>query len=215
MPFSEDRRWPSKSQRFGWVVVAGIAIFIAFQLNLHRSMPAVAAAVLLVLIALLLVVLTVKRRLVIRIGNAGDVTPVRETVRRFWQRATRALPVESDPVDDELVLTVHIVYTSRGPRSALSPGRRGSRLGRWEREIPLSAIETWSTDQLSFISLLRPRGNVFPVGAHRDAVTLVLEDGERLTLPTRRQAEFLAALSAAKVATLKLQQAAQVQREEL
>lgn len=214
--FSEDQRWPSKSQRFGWVVALGVVLFIVLELNLHHFAPIAAAAVILVLVLILLTVLTVQQRLSVRIGSAHDAVPGQAVIRRFWKRAARAAPVVTAPASDEPTPSIRIIHASKSPVSALSPGRRGSRLGTRERRVPLSDVENWSVDRLPLLPWLRRGGiSLYPVGSHRDAVTIVLSSGERLTLPTRLQVDFLEALSAAKVDTVKQERAAMARREEI
>ncbi|HEX2280165.1 MAG TPA: hypothetical protein VHG52_00255, partial [Thermomicrobiales bacterium] len=153
MYFSEDQRWPTRSQRFGWVVGLGVAIFVVFELNLHRSAPLAGFTAMSVLVLVLLVVLTFQQRLSVRIGSGAAGVPVRSVAKRFWQRATKAVPGVDEPATgDEPVLRV--AYSAKSPLSALSPGRRGSRLGRKERRIPLSEVTSWSADQMPLI----PRG---------------------------------------------------------
>lgn len=211
MYFSEDQRWPTRSQRFGWVVAVGIAAFIVFELNLHRSAPLLGFAIMLMLVLLLLVVLTLQQRLVVRIGSGASGIPGQVVAKRFWQRATRTLPTaDEQAINDDPVLRID--YRAKGPVSALSPGRRGARLGRRDRRIPLSEVASWSADRVP----LFPRGDLrFSVGAHRDAVTVVLSSGERLTVPTQHRASFLEALSAAKVDSVKREREATAAREEI
>lgn len=213
--FTEDQRWPSKSQRFGWLVVMGIALFIAFQLNLHLVAPLYAVPVLLLLLLLLLSVLTLQQRLTLRIGSElldADDTPV---VRRFWRRAARAAPLVAAD-DDEPAQVIRITYVFKGPAASLAPGRRGARLGRDRQRIPLTDVQSWSASRLPLSALFRRGGSAFPVGMQREAVTLILEDGRRLMIPTRLQPALLDALSAAKVDSIRQEQAVhQVTREEL
>jgi hypothetical protein len=213
--FNEDQRWPSKSQRFGWLVGIGAALFVAFQLNLHLFAPLYAVPVLLALLAILLAVLTLQQRLAVRIGidlEPGTVAPV---VRRFWRRAAQVAPMVPSAVGDGPLQMMRIDYVFKSPVSALAPARRGARLGRERQHIPLSDVASWSASRLSLLAVVRPGPTTFPVGFQRDAVTIVLEDGRRLTVPTRRQPEFLAALSAAKVDSVRRERAASVVREEL
>lgn len=213
--FSEDQRWPSRSQRFGWLVGIGAALFVAFQLNLHLFAPLYAVPVLLVLLAVLLAVLTLQQRLAVRIGiemEPGTDAPV---VRRFWRRAAQAAPLVLSTEDDDRLQVMRVDYVFKSPVSALAPARRGSRLGRERLHIPMSDVAGWSASRVPLLAAIWPGRSAFPVGLRREAVTIVLEDGRRLTVPTRRQPELLAALSAAKVDSVRQERAASVVREEL
>jgi hypothetical protein len=213
--FNEDQRWPSKSQRFGWLVGIGAALFVAFQLNLHLFAPLYAVPVLLVLLAILLTVLTLQQRLSVRIGievESGTSAPV---VRRFWRRAAQVAPLVPSTDPEDRLQVMRIDYVFKSPVSALAPARRGSRLGRERLHIPMSDVASWSASRVSLLAVVRPGRSTFPVGLQRDAVKIVLEDGRRLTIPTRSQPELLAALSAAKVDSVRQEQAASVVREEL
>ncbi len=178
--FVEEQRWPSRSQRFSWLVAIGIVIFIIFELKMLVVEPLIASGILLVLLAAFLIAITVQQRLSVRIGRNLDARPGQVVVRRFWQRAVQAVPVRiegDNPAPTQPAL--RISYVAKGPLWALSSRRRGSRLGRRERHIPLQDIESWSECRLSrFIWLRRARESVFPVGAQRDAVTMVLTSGE-------------------------------------
>lgn len=214
--FSEDQRWPSKSQRFGWLIGMGVAIFIAFQLNLHHFAPLVAFPVLVVLLFLLLGVLTLQQRLTLRIGTEDRNAADAPATRRFWRRASRAVPLSTAADDSELIQTVRITYRFKSPVSALAPGRRGSRVGWLERQVPLADVERWYAGRMPVLTPFLRAGRVFPVGFHRDAVVLVLAKGEKLTVPTRNQAALLEALSAAKVASVRQErEAPRPVREEL
>lgn len=213
--FSEDQRWPSKSQRFGWLVGLGVILFIVFEMNLHLFAPLVAVPVLGLLMLVLVTVLTLQQRLSVRIGSEHEEDAEAPVARRFLRRAARAVPLTQLAADADPVQVIRLTYALKSPVSALSPGRRGSRLGLRERHIPMSDVERWSATRLSGLAALRRGDSVYPVGFQRDAVTIVLADGERLTLPTGLQASFLEALSAAKVASVKQERAATVLREEL
>jgi hypothetical protein len=213
--FREDQRWPSKSQRFGWLVGLGVILFIVFELKLHLFAPFFAAPVLLLLLLLLVTVLTLQQRLSVRIGMELEWEQDAPSSRRFWQRATRVVPLAPSSPEAEQVAMIHIRHSRKSPISALSPGRRGNRLGRRDQRIPLSEVESWSATYLSLLAVLRGGDAVFPVGMQRDAVTLLLSDGRRLNVPTELQPAFLQALSMAKVDSVKQVRAATVIREEL
>jgi hypothetical protein len=213
--FSEEQRWPSKSQRFGWLVGIGSALFVAFQLNLHLFAPLYAVPVLLGLLAILVSVLTLQQRLVVRIGTGVEADPITPVVRRFWRRAAQVAPLLPSTDGDERLQVRRIDHVVKSPVSALAPARRGSRLGRERLQIPMSDVVNWSASRLSLLAVVRPGSTTFPVGFQREAVTIILEDGRRLAVPTRRQPELLAALSAAKVDSVRQEQAASVVREEL
>ena len=215
--FVEDQRWPSRSQRFSWLAAIGIVIFIIFELKLLVVEPLVASGILLVLLGAFLTAITIQQRLSVRVGRHLDTLPGQMVVQRFWQRAIQAVPVEIDEPDTGPAQpALRISYISKGPLAALSPGRRGSRLGRRERHIPMAEIESWSVRRLSrFVWLRRDRPAVFPVGAQREAVLIVLTSGERLTLPSQILVTFVEALAAAKVDSLKKERVALVVREEI
>lgn len=215
--FVEDQRWPSRSQRFSWLVAIGVIIFIIYELNLLAFEPLVASGILLVLLGAFLAAVTIQQRLTVRIGRNLDALPGQLVVQRFWQRAVQAAPVEVDERDTRPAPpALRISYISKGPLSALSPGRRGSRLGRRERHIPMTEIENWSVGRLSrFVWLRRARASVFPVAAQRDAVLIVLSSGEKLSLPSQIPATFVEALSAARVDALKKEPVRTVVREEI
>lgn len=214
--FSEDQRWPSPSQRFGWLVVLGISLFVAFQLNLHLTAPLVAVPVMLLLLFLVLTVITLQQRLTVRIGLETESEPSAPIAQRFWRRATKAVPLAAPPAEHTSIVVLRIDYRFRSPLSALSPGRRGARLGGNQQRLPLADINSWSASHMPLLAFLRRNMSTFPVGLQRDAVTLVLADGRKLTLPTNMQADLLRALSAAKVDSVRRQQPAKpVLREEL
>ena len=214
--YSEDQRWPSKSQRFGWLIGMGVAIFIAFQLNLHLFAPLVAFPVLIVLLFLLLGVLTLQQRLTLRIGAEDLNAAVAPVVGRFWRRASRAVPRSAPAECTSRVPVLTITYRFKSPISALAPGRRGSRVGWLERQVSLAEVERWYAGRMPAGTPLLRAGRTFPVGFHRDAVAIILASGEKLTIPTRDQAAFLEALSTAKVDSVRQERAApQPVREEL
>lgn len=215
--FVEDQRWPSRSQRFGWLVAIGVAIFIVLELRLLASEPLVGSGILLVLLAAFLTAVTIQQRLAVRIGRDPDALPGQMTVRRFWQRAVQAAPVDvREPGAIPAPPALRISYVSKGPLGALSPGRRGSRLARRERHIPMADIDNWSVGSLPRLIWLRKASpSRFPVGAERDAVLIVLTSGEKLVLPTQIPAIFIEALSTAKADSLKKEQVRQVIREEI
>lgn len=195
--FAEEQRWPSRSQRSGWIVAVSIVAFSAYQLNLHRFAPLLAGVLLLVLLAVALTVLTIQQRLSVRIASESGIA------RRVLRRANPDAP-----------LTIQLVYMSKGPVSTISPNRRGSRLGRRDRRIELNEVENWSIDRLPLFP--RRGGSAYRVGGQRDVVTFVLISGERLTIPTRIPATLVKALAEARVDSVKQQQqAAPVVREEL
>ena len=214
--FSEDQRWPTPSQRFGWLVVLGISLFVAFQLNLHLTAPLVAVPVMLLLLLLVLTVITLQQRLTVRIGLEADSEPDAPVAQRFWRKAVRVVPLAPTPVAHTSTVVLRIDYRVKSPLSALSPSRRGARLGGNQQRLTLSEIDNWSAGHMPLLAALRRNTSTFPVGLQRDAVMLVLVDGRKLTLPTRMQAELLQALSEAKVDSLRRQQPVKpVVREEL
>jgi len=215
--FVEDQRWPSRSQRFSWLMAIGVVVFIIFELNLLAFEPLAGSGILLVLLGMSLVAITVQQRLSVKIGRDLDALPGQLVVQRFWRRAVQAAPVEFEELDlRPAPAALRIVYISKGPLAALSPGRRGSRLGRRDCHIPMDEIENWSVGSLPrFVWLRRARASVFPVGAQRDAVVVVLKSGEKLMIPSQIPATFIEALSAAKVDSLKKEQVRPVIREEI
>jgi len=216
--FEEDQRWPSWSQRVGWLATPAVMIFILYQLNVHLFQPVAAGIVTLLLAAVFLTALTVQQRLVVRIGTAraGRLPiPVIPVLQRFRRRGHEQPEDETSdaPAGEKIVLTIS--YASKGPVSALSPGRRGARTGRRERQIAFDDIENWTTARMPALAVLRGSATTFPVGMHRDAVAVLLADGERLLLPTRSPADFLAALAAAKVDSLRKEEPRTYTREEI
>jgi hypothetical protein len=194
--FSEDLRWPSRSQRFGWLVTISIMTYIGFELNLQVTAPMIAFPAMVIMILVLLVSLTLQQHLSVRIGQeSGDpVIPVRNWLRRrqrdederpFGQR--RPTPV------------LRISHTIKTPVSALAPGRRGGRLARREERIPMEEVERWYASRIPRGVWFRRKPGIFAAGLERDAVTVELRDGRRLTLATRLQPVLLEALSLARV----------------
>lgn len=204
--FTEDQRWPSRGQRYGWFIAMAIAIFIAFQLNLHLFAPLAAIPVLLLLLFLLLTVITLQQRLTVRVGTVLEGDDETSPLRRVFRRASRAAPVATAADEVSIQQVLQIDYRFKSPVSTLAPGRRGARIGRIARHIPLSDVERWYAGQVSPITPFLRAGRSFPVGFHREAVVVELAGGEKLTIPTRTQAALLEALSAAKVASVRKEQ---------
>lgn len=215
--FVEDQRWPSRSQRFGWLVVVGVAIFIVLELRLLANEPLVGSGILLVLLGAFLAAVTIQQRLSVRLGRDLDALPGQLMAQRFWQQTVQAVPLEvGEPNAGPAPPVLRISYVSKGPLAMMSPGRRGSGMARRERHIPMDEIENWSVGSLPrLVWLRRATSSRFPVGAERDAVLIVLTSGEKLLLSTQIPATFVEALSAAKVDSLKKERVKPVVREEI
>jgi hypothetical protein len=213
--FSEDQRWPTKSERYGWFIAMGIAIFVAVPLNLHLFAPLVAFPVLVLLIFLVLTVLTLQQRLVVRIGLLAVDDDDSPLIGRFLRRAARAVPIAGSGSESDRVYAIRISYRFKSPISTLAPGRRGARIGRVERHVPLKDVERWYAGRMPAMTPFLRAGKAFPVGFHRGAVVIELASGEKLTIPTRDQPALLEALSATKVAAVRREQAPARVREEL
>lgn len=214
--FTEDQRWPTRGQRYGWFIAMAIAIFIAFQLNLHLFAPLYAIPVLVFLLFLLLTVITLQQRLTVRIGTVLEGDEETPLLRRVFRRASRAAPVATAADEVSVQQVLQIDYRFKSPVSTLAPGRRGARIGRVDRRIPLTDVERWHAGRVSPLTPFLRGGRTFPVGFHREAVVVELAGGERLTIPTRTQAALLEALSAAKVDSVRAERTPRVRvREEL
>lgn len=215
--FTEEQRWPTRSQRFGWLVVIGVAIFIVYELKLLAFEPLVGSLVLLALLGVFLAAITVQQRLTVRLGRNLDGLPGEQSVRRFWERAIQVVPLAIEGQDDQPSQpALRISYISKGLLGTLSPGRRGSRLGRRERHIAVDQIESWKNGRMPrLVWLRRANPSVFPVGTQRQAVVIVLVSGERLIVPTLIPEIFLEALAAAKADSVKKERVRTVVREEI
>lgn len=198
--FSEDLRWPSRSQRFGWLVTIGIMIYIGFELNLQITAPMIAFPAMLIMIIMLLVILTLQQHLAVRIGpdSGASAIPTPGIFRRF--RRNNATQPEEEWFGERRPLPVlRISYTIKTPISALAPGRRGARLARREHRIPLTDVERWYAARIPRMARFRRSSSISPVGFERDAVTIELKDGQKLTLSTELQPVFLRAMGLARV----------------
>lgn len=192
--FSEDLRWPSRSQRFGWLVTIGIMVYIGFELNLQITAPAIAIPAMVIMIVLLLVILTLQQHLSVRIGpDSGE--PAIPVLGRFRRKDDTGSPFGTPGPAPVLWVS----YTIKTPISALAPGRRGARLARRDEKVPLTDVERWYASRISRMAWLRRSQSVFAVGFERDAVTVELNDGRKLVLPTHLQPVLLEALNLARV----------------